>query len=151
MAYAVSSIPESLLDLASCPPVAALSTIGPDGYPQTSVVWCDFDGADIRVSTMRGFAKERNMRRDPRVAVLCFDPMDPRRALAIEGVVVVMTEDGAPAHLDALASAYAGRPIRYFGGSVAAELEASEVPILCRIHPTSVVAIGDTDADGETP
>jgi Pyridoxamine 5'-phosphate oxidase len=50
-------------DLVECPPVAAFTTIMPDGYPQTSVVWCDFDGECVRVNTMRGFAKERNMRR----------------------------------------------------------------------------------------
>jgi hypothetical protein len=38
-------------------PVAALTTVTPDGYPQTSVVWCDFDGVCVRVNTMRGFAK----------------------------------------------------------------------------------------------
>jgi hypothetical protein len=38
------TIPASHRDLAECPPVAALSTIGADGYPQTSVVWCDSDG-----------------------------------------------------------------------------------------------------------
>lgn len=27
----------------------------------------------IRVNTMRGFAKDRNMRRDPRVTLLCYD------------------------------------------------------------------------------
>ena len=37
-------IPDSHRDLAECPPVAALTTLGSDGYPQTSVVWCDFDG-----------------------------------------------------------------------------------------------------------
>jgi Pyridoxamine 5'-phosphate oxidase len=51
----------------------------PDGYPQTSVVWCDFDGEHVRVNTMRGFAKERNMRRDPRVTLLCYDPREPLR------------------------------------------------------------------------
>jgi predicted pyridoxine 5'-phosphate oxidase superfamily flavin-nucleotide-binding protein len=67
-------IPASHRDLAQCPPVAALSTVTPGGYPQTSVVWCDFDGRCVRVNTMRGFAKERNMRRNPQVTLLCYDP-----------------------------------------------------------------------------
>jgi Pyridoxamine 5'-phosphate oxidase len=58
-------IPGSHRDLADCPPVAALTTVTPGGYPQTSVVWCDLDGQCLRVNTMRGFAKERNMRRNP--------------------------------------------------------------------------------------
>jgi hypothetical protein len=61
-------IPVSHRDLVECPPVAALTTVMPDGSPQTSVVWCD--RADlVRINTMRGFQKERNMRRDPRVTL----------------------------------------------------------------------------------
>ena len=54
------------------------------------------------------------MRRDPRVTLLCYDPQQPLRSLEIRGLVVEMTEEGAGAHLDALASKYAGRPIRLF-------------------------------------
>jgi Pyridoxamine 5'-phosphate oxidase len=60
-----AAIPASHRDLVDAPRVAALTTLGPDGGPQTSVVWCDFDGESVRVNTIRGFAKERNMRRDP--------------------------------------------------------------------------------------
>jgi hypothetical protein len=44
-------------------------------------VWCDFDGECLRVNTMRGFAKERNMRRNPRVTLLCYDLRRARRPL----------------------------------------------------------------------
>jgi PPOX class probable F420-dependent enzyme len=138
------SIPATHLDLVECPPVAALATIGADGYPQSSVVWCDFDGACIRVNTMRGFAKERNMRRDPRVTVLAYDPRGPLRYLEVRGQVLTMTEDGALAHLDALASKYAGRPVRYFGDCVPARFATTEIPVLCRIRPTSVIAVDAT-------
>ena len=53
-------VPATHLDLVECPPVAALTTLAPDGSPQTSVVWCDFDGETVRVNTMRGFAKEQS-------------------------------------------------------------------------------------------
>lgn len=134
-------IPAAFEDLVECPPVAALSTLGADGSPQTSVVWCDRDGEVVRVNTMRGFAKERNMRRDPRVTLLCFDPREPDRSLEIRGRVVEMTETGAAAHLDALASRYAGRVVRYFGDVVPASLAATETPVLCRIKPTRVVTL----------
>ena len=143
-----STIPASHLDLAECPRVAALTTLMPDGSPQTSVVWCDRDGATIRVNTMAGFQKERNMRRDPRVTLLCYDPREPLRYLEVRGVVESMTEVGAAAHLDALASKYVGRPIRYFGGCVAAGLAETERPVLCRIRPTRVVAM-DARPGGE--
>ncbi len=104
------AVPPSHRDLVECPPVAALTTITVAGYPQTSPVWCDFDGTFVRVNTMRGFAKERNMRRNPRVVLLCYDPSLPLRYLEIRGTVVSLSEEGAAEHLDLLASKYAGRP-----------------------------------------
>jgi len=136
----VDSIPESHRDLVECPPVAALTTVMPDGYPQTSVVWCDFDGACVRVNTMRGFRKERNMRRNSLVTVLCYDPRRPLRYLEIRGQVVEMLEEGALEHLDALSSKYARREVRYFGDMIPARFAETEVPVLCRILPTTVVA-----------
>ena len=72
--HATDEIPPSHRDLVECPPAAALTTVTSAGYPQTSVVWCDYDGECVRVNTMRGFAKERNLRRDPRVTLLCTTP-----------------------------------------------------------------------------
>ena len=141
-------IPASHRDLVECPPVAALTTVTADGYPQTSVVWCDFDGECVRVNTMREFAKARNMRRDPRVTLLCYDPREPLRYLEVRGTVVDMTEVGAGRHLDELASKYAGRPIRYFGDAIPARFAATETPVLCRIRPTRVVAL-DATAPGD--
>jgi PPOX class probable F420-dependent enzyme len=88
---APDEIPASHRDLVECPRVAALTTVARDGYPQTSVVWCDFDGKYLRVNTMRGFAKERNMRRNPRVTLLCYDPRQPLRYLEVRGIVEEMT------------------------------------------------------------
>ena len=126
--------------------MAALTTIGRDGYPQTSVVWCDLEGDLVRVNTMVGFAKERNMRGDPRVTILCFDPRQSLRYLEVRGTVESMTCDGAADHLDALASKYAGRRVHYFGDVVRAEFAETETPVLCRIRPTRVVAMDATGA-----
>jgi PPOX class probable F420-dependent enzyme len=144
--HAPDEIPRSHRDLVECPPVAALTTVMPDGYPQTSVVWCDFDGTYVRVNTMRGFQKERNMRRNPLVTLLCYDPRQPLRYLEVRGSVAEMTEEGAGPHLDALASKYAGRPIRYFGEAIPAHFAETEIPVLCRIRPTHVVAVDGTAA-----
>ena len=130
--------PASHRDLVQCPPVAALTTLTPGGYPQTSVVWCDFDGGYLRVNTMRGFAKERNMRRNRRVTLLCYDPRQPLRYLEVRGMVAEMTQVGAAGHLDSLASKYAGRPIGFFGDAIPASFAQTGTPVLCRIgRPTS--------------
>jgi PPOX class probable F420-dependent enzyme len=143
-------IPASHRDLVECPRVAALTTITANGFPQTSVVWCDFDGECVRVNTMRGFAKERNMRRNPLVTLLCYDPRQPLRYLEVRGAVVEMTEGGAAEHLDRLASKYTGRPIRYFGDAIPEWFAATETPVLCRIRPTHVVAVDATDSKAMT-
>jgi PPOX class probable F420-dependent enzyme len=142
-----AAIPGSHLDLVECPPVAALTTVMPDGYPQTSVVWCDFDGTHVRVNTMRGFQKERNMRRDPKVTLLCYDPRQRLRYLEVRGTVEEMTTEGALAHLDALTSKYMGKPVHYFGDAIPERFAETEVPMLCRIRPIHVVAV---DATGGT-
>lgn len=135
-----ATIPPDFLDLVNAPPVAALTTLMPDGRPQTTVVWCDYDGAHVRVNTMRGFRKEKNMRRDPRVTLLCYDPREPLRYLEVRGTVVEMTEEGAMAHLAALGLLYTGLS-PYFGGCVPAELAATETPVLCLIQPRHVVTL----------
>jgi PPOX class probable F420-dependent enzyme len=143
-----TKVPSSHRDLIECPPVAALTTVGLDGYPQTSVVWCDFDGEHVRINTMRGFAKERNMRRDPRVTLLCYDPRRPLRYLEVRGTVDEMTEKGAATHLDALASKYTGRKTRYFGDVIPVRFAQTESPTLCLIRPTHVVALDATGTGG---
>jgi PPOX class probable F420-dependent enzyme len=131
-------IPDDFLDLANGPRAASLTTLMPSGQPQTTVVWCDYDGTHIRVNTMRGFRKEKNMRINPRVTLLCFDPRQPLRSLEIRGTVVEITETGALEHLDGLSQLYTGRS-PYFGECVPAELQAVETPVLCLIRPDHIV------------
>jgi len=133
-------VPEAFLDLADGPRVAALTTLMPDGRPQTTVVWCDYDGEHLRVSTMRGFRKERNMRERPAVTLLCYDPREPLRSLEVRGRVVQMTDVGAIAHLDGLSLRYTGAA-PYFGACVPADLAETEHPVLCVIRPERIVTL----------
>src|SRR5215472_58041 len=50
-------------------PVAALATVMPDGTPQVTPVWFDFDGTRLRVNTAKGRVKARNMKEGSRVAL----------------------------------------------------------------------------------
>jgi PPOX class probable F420-dependent enzyme len=147
-ADAPAAIPPSHLDLVDAPPVAVLTTVTASGYPHSSVVWCDFDGHVVRVNTMRGFVKERNMRSNQRVTLLCFDPREPLRYLEMRGHVVGIVEQGrAREHLDLLSSRYMGRSVRYFGDVVPAQLAITEQPVLFLIRPDRVVAVDCTAGD----
>ena len=85
------------------------------------------------------------MRRDPLVTLLCYDPRRPLRYLEVCGTVAEMTEDGAGRHLDELASKYIGRRVRYFGDVIPMRFAETEIPVLCRIRPTHVVALDAED------
>ena len=134
------SIPESYQDLLTDRIYPVLSTVMPDGQPQSTVVWCDYDGANVFLNTMRGFRKEKNMRANPKVTLLAYAQRNPLRALEVRGTAVEMTEAGALEHLDGLSLKYTGRA-PYFGECVAAELKAREFPVLCRIAPVHVVTL----------
>jgi len=111
----------------------------PDGQPQTTPVWCNREGDYILINTMRGFQKERNMRANPRVTLLAYDPKNPLHNIEIRGQVVEMTDEGALAHLDQLTAKYMRKPnARFFGDSVSADLEAAFVPTRIKIAPTRV-------------
>ncbi len=95
-------IPESHRDLLDGTYCAALTTVMPDGQPQITPIWYSREGGYILLNTMRGFRKEKNMRANPKVTLLAYDPRHPLRHLEIRGTVVDMTEEGALDHLNHL-------------------------------------------------
>jgi anthraniloyl-CoA monooxygenase len=102
-------IPRDFLDLFTMPTFAHLATLMPDGSPQVTPVWVDYDGRHILINSAAGRQKDLNMARRRQVAIEIPDPDNPNRYLAVRGVVVEITEDGADAHLDRLARRYLNR------------------------------------------
>jgi PPOX class probable F420-dependent enzyme len=105
-AVMAGSIPEKYRDLFNKRAFASLGTLMPDGRPQVTPVWCDFDGEHVIFNSAKGRQKDRNVRRDPRVAMAIVDPDNPYRYLEIRGRVVEITEQGADAHIDKMAKKY---------------------------------------------
>src|SRR5438045_5115055 len=102
------AIPDKYRALFSKRAFASLGTLMPDGSPQVTPVWCDIEGDLVIVNTAKGRQKDKNIRRDPRVAVAVIDPENPYRYLEIRGRVVEITEQGADAHIDKMAKKYLG-------------------------------------------
>ena len=100
------AIPEKFRDLFQKRAFANLATLMPDGRPQVTPVWIDYDGSKILVNTAKGRVKDKNMRRDPRVSVSISDPENPYRYLEVRGKVSEVTETGADAHIDKMAKKY---------------------------------------------
>jgi PPOX class probable F420-dependent enzyme len=105
----MTTIPEQFKDLFTKVAFAHLATLMADGSPHVTPVWVDYDGANVRVNSAKGRVKDKNMRRDKRVALSIQDPDDPYRYLAIRGEVAEITENGADVHIDALAKKYLGK------------------------------------------
>jgi len=88
---------------------------------------------------MRGFRKEKNMRANPKVTLLAYDPKHPLRSVEIRGTVIDMTEEGALEHLDQLTQLYMRKPgARFFGDSIPAELQATYIPVKIKVAPIYV-------------
>ncbi|HSY04598.1 MAG TPA: PPOX class F420-dependent oxidoreductase [Steroidobacteraceae bacterium] len=104
-----SGIPASHLDLFSKKAFAHLATLMADGKPQTTPVWVDYDGQHVVINTAEGRQKDKNMQRDPRVAMSIADPENPYRYLEVRGRVVERTHQGADQHIDAMAKKYLGQ------------------------------------------
>jgi PPOX class probable F420-dependent enzyme len=101
-------IPAEKLVLFEKPAFGHLATIMPDGSPQVSPVWIGYDGQYVIVNSAQGRQKDRNIRRDKRVAVEVQDPDNPYNYVLIRGRVVEITTDGAEEGIDALAVKYTG-------------------------------------------
>ncbi len=129
------TIPEEYLDLFEKQAFCFLATLMPDGSPQVTPVWVDFDGTHVVVNSSEGRVKDRNMRRDARVAVAIHDPDDPYRYLQIQGEVVEITEDGAKEHIDKLAR-------KYMDVDSYPYLRPGEVRVIYKIKPDSVQGMG---------
>jgi PPOX class probable F420-dependent enzyme len=131
----LNSVPITHIDLLQSTVDVVLTTISPKGYPQSTMVWCSFDGTNVCLNTGIGYQKEKNMRRNPRVAVFSFDPKDHLRWIEVQGNAELNTE-GAVEHLDRLSLAYTGN--RNFYRDVMPELAGKEERVIVRVTPVKV-------------
>ena len=128
-------IPEKYADLFEKPSFGNLTTLMKDGSPQVTPVWVDFDGKHVRVNSAKGRIKDKNMRRDPRVAVALQDPANPYRYLEVRGRVVEITEKDADDHINKLSQKYLGKPVYPFR-------QPGEVRVIYKIEPQKVSSMG---------
>jgi len=105
----MTAIPEKYMDLFQKKSFANLATLMPDGRPQVTPVWIDFDGTHVVVNSALGRQKDRNLRREPRVSLAISDPDNPYRYVEVRGKVVEVTQEGAEDHIDRMAKKYLGK------------------------------------------
>jgi PPOX class probable F420-dependent enzyme len=130
----MAELTEKTREFLQQPYVGEVTTIRPDGSPHTTVVWVDVDTDEVLFNTAVGRAKERYLRKDPRVSLIVVDPEDPYRWVAVNGTAEFETE-GADEEIDRLTKKYLGKdeyPWRSEG----------EQRVTVRIRPTRVETTG---------
>ena len=116
------------------PFVGVATTLRDDGSPHNTVVWVDVENGTVSFNTAVGRAKERHLRKNPRVALTIVDPADPYKWVSLSGQAE-LTTDGADPQIDKLAKKYLGKdeyPWR----------NPAEQRISVRIRPEKVDASG---------
>lgn len=130
-----AEIPENYRDLFTKPAFAHLATLMPDGTPQVTPVWCDLQDGHIIINSAKGRQKDKNLRRDPRVALAVSDPANPYRYVQVRGRVVEITESGADGHIDRMAK-------KYLNLEAYPYRQPGEVRVIYKIRPDRVQAYG---------
>ncbi|MGI8551007.1 MAG: PPOX class F420-dependent oxidoreductase [Dehalococcoidia bacterium] len=126
-----AQLSEAAKKMLAQPFLCNLATVMPDGSPQITPVWVDYDGRNILINTAEGRRKSKNMHSDPRVALDVVDPQNPYSVLSLSGRVVAMEHQGADEHIDKLAKKYLGvdkYPMRREG----------EQRVILRIEPDKI-------------
>lgn len=102
---------EKTRELASGKNFAVLTTLLPDGTPQSHVMWVDADDSHLYINTEIHRQKFKNVERDPRATVTIVDADNPYSFVEVRGTVVD-TVGGPEArdHIDELSQRYFGKP-----------------------------------------
>jgi PPOX class probable F420-dependent enzyme len=111
---------------------ATVATVGPDGVPQVTPNWVDWDGEHVLINTAEGRAKPRNIRERPVVAICVVNQDNPYQYVTVTGPAEI-SEECAETHINTLAHRYFGRDFKYRPG---------EKRLLVRVTPKRVFARG---------
>ena len=130
-------IPDTHRDLLAEPIHGILSTMMPDGQPQSSIIWTDYDGTYVLINTTLERQKGRNICSNPKVSLLVIDPKNVNRWIEIRGKVVEISRDDAEAHADKLTQLYTGKQ-RFYGDIYPVEQKQKETRVIVKIEPVKV-------------
>lgn len=113
-------------------PVASLTTVGDDGFPQSTLIWFLYDNGELRLSLNQARRKTRNLRKRPQVSLLIIDWNDPMRYLEVRGTARIEPDpEGALA--------------KRVGAKYGADLTAYDAPgderVAVTIEPSNVYAV----------
>jgi PPOX class probable F420-dependent enzyme len=97
-----SPIPSSHRAILEAPGVAVLTTVGADGFPQSTAVWYLLDGEVIRTSLLETRQKVRNLRENRHATLLAFEQGNPYRTIELRCDASLEPDVGRAAMADVL-------------------------------------------------
>ena len=115
--------------------LAFVSTLMKDGSPQITPTWIDLDGTEILINTALGRVKQKNVTRDPRIAISIADRNNPYHMVSMRGQVIdQITGELADSHIDKMAKKYLNKDKYPFRA-------AGEKRVILKVKPSRVVYI----------
>jgi PPOX class probable F420-dependent enzyme len=106
----MAELSEKTRKLFESPNYLYVGTADSDGWPQVTPVWTALRDGQITFNTAKGRVKERNLRRDPRVALSIAARDNPWDKVDIRGRVVGWIDgEEADAQIDDLSEKYVGQ------------------------------------------
>lgn len=81
-------IPDEFRDLLENPNYGALGTVRPDGSVQVNPMWFEFDGEHVLFTHTTTRQKYRNLKANPSMSLMVFDPDQPYRYVEVRGRLV---------------------------------------------------------------
>ena len=132
------AVPDSHVDLLQRGVHGVLATMMPDGSPQASIVWTDYDGEYILINTTLERQKGRNMQNNPKVTLLVIDPQNSSRWVEVRGIVRELTTECAEAHADKLTQRYCPNKQYFYRDVYPPEQKHKETRVIAKIEPLKV-------------
>ncbi len=110
-------------------------TLREDGSPHATPVWIDTDGENVVFNTAIGRAKERHLRRDPRVAVTVLPAADQQSGYVSVTGTAEISEEGAVDHINRMAKKYLDQDTYPY-------LQPDERRVVVTVKPDKVDSMG---------
>ena len=127
-----TEIPDSHKDLLNAQ-IGVLGTIGASGRPQLSATWFLADGETVKISLNTTRQKVKNLRAEPKVSFLIFDPASPYKYVELRGDAEITPDDDY---------AFADQVGAKYGSDLRDRDQPGETRVVVAIKPTRVVAWG---------
>jgi len=115
--------------------IAWLTTVTPDGQPQTSAVWFLWRDGEFLVYSLAKTSRVRNIEANPRISIHLSGDAEASDVLTMEGEARIDREAAGPASVPEMIAKYR-HLIDQYGWTV--ERYSADYPLAIRIRPTRI-------------